>query len=131
MALNYKKGTQTVSAISADNTGASIDLTGYSKVGISTVFATCTGQASNVGTLKLQTSNDNSNWHNLRTIASEDDHSDLSTDTFWDYIPDHFQTYSQGVLELAGFGRYIRFVFAASNYTGGTVSYSVHYIAKE
>jgi hypothetical protein len=126
MALNYKSGSETQSAITANTNGATIDLIGYKEIAISVIFGTCTGQASNVGTLKIQTSNDNSNWHALTpTLASEDDHTDLSGTTSFQYLPDNSTT------DEHGFGRYVRFVFAASNYTGGSVTYTVKWLAKE
>ena len=126
MALNYKSGTETQSAITADTNGATIDLIGYKEIAISVLFGTCTGQASNVGTLKIQTSNDNSNWHALTpTLASEDDNSAFSGDTYFFYLPDN------SVTNEHGFGRYVRFVFAATNYTGGSVTYTVKWLAKE
>jgi hypothetical protein len=136
MALNYKAGTETQSAITADTNGATIDLIGYSGLAVSTIFGTCTGQAANGDTattqgLWVETSNDNSNWHKILQIAYETDHSAHDSDTHFDYIPDHTAAIASPALHNVGFGRYIRFIFAAANYTGGSVTYTVKWVAKE
>ena len=124
MAKNYSSGTITKSAITADTDDVGINVRGYSKIAIHTVFATCTGQASNVGTLNLETSNDKSDWISLLVIKAEDDNSGFDSDSYFDYLPDGTVSGS------SGFGKYIRFTFSASNYTGGSVSYTVIYELK-
>lgn len=122
MALNYKSGDQTQSAISSSSSGSAIDLRGYSKLATHTVFATCTG-TSNTASLVVQTSNDAVNWTTIITIWNHADVEDASTDKYFDYIPD-----GAGGL-LSGFGRYIRFRFiAAATYAA---TYTIFYEAKE
>jgi len=135
MAINYKSGTETQSAITTDTNGNAIDLVGYSKLTVQTIFATCTGQAGNGDTaatqgLWIETSNDNSNWEKLLAIKYETNNSLYSGDTYLDIIPDHTAAISAPNQTAVGFGRYIRFIFAAANYTGGSVSYTVKWIAR-
>jgi hypothetical protein len=122
MALNYKSGTETQAALTATTNGNTIDLIGYKELALSTKLATCTG-TSNTATLVLQTSNDNSVWHDHFTLASETDAVDFDSDSYFQYLPDNSQS------NEFGFGRYIRFRLAAS----GTfsVSYTIKWLAKE
>ncbi len=136
MALNYKSGSQTQSAITADVNGTAIDLRGYSKLFVHTVFATCTGQAANGDSnltqgLWIETSNDNSNWEKIVSIAYETDHSAHSGDTHHDYIPNNSAAVAALAIHAVGFGRYVRFTFAALDYDGGSVSYAIYWHATE
>lgn len=122
MALNNATGSETQSALTATTNGTAVELRGYSKLAIQTVFATCTGTA-NTATLTLQTSNNNSDWSDLVEIAAETDAVDFDSDTYTTYLPD------QTVAGDSGFCRYIRLRLAGS----GTfsVSYTWYYIARE
>ena len=136
MALNYKTGTETQSAITADTNGSAIDLAGYSRLIVHTIFGGCTGQAANgddgsTQGLWIETSNDNSNWEKILRIAYETDHGNHDADTHLDIIPDYATTIASPPLTNVGFGRYVRFTFAAANYTGGNVTYTIKWIAKE
>jgi hypothetical protein len=121
MSVSYLPGREAQSAITATTTGDAIDVRGYKELAISTKFGTCTG-STNTGSLKIQTSNDNSTWHDLLTIWSHADVSDASTDSYFDYLPDN------ATAGQVGFGRYIRFVFTG----GGTfaATYTIYWEAK-
>jgi len=121
MALNYKSGRESQSAIAASTSGNAIDLRGYDKIGISTIFGTCTG-TTNTGSLVVQTSNDNVNWHTILTIWSHADVQDASTDTYFDYIP------NSDAANQIGFGRYIRFRFIGTGTFAAT--YTIYWEAK-
>lgn len=136
MALNYKSSSETQSAITADTNGATIDLIGYKELFVHTIFGTCTGQAANGDSnltqgLWIETSNDNSNWEKIVSIAYETDHSAHSGDTHHDYIPNNSAAVAALPIHAVGFGRYIRFTFAALDYDGGSVTYTVKWLAKE
>lgn len=136
MALNYLPGGETKSAITADTNGDAIDLRGYSQLAIHTIFGTCTGQAANASDntahgLWLETSNDKSTWTKILAIAYETDHSDHSADIHYDYIPDHTAAIGSPPATSVGFGRFVRFTFAAANYTASSVTYTIKWEAKE
>ena len=122
MALNYKTGTETQTAVDATTNSSTIDLAGYSKLDIATKFGTCTG-TTNTASLNVQTSNDNSTWFTVLTVWSHADMEDASTDTYHDYIPD------SDAANQIGFGRYIRFNLTATGTFAAT--YTIHWIAKE
>lgn len=127
MALSTKHETITKSALTSASTltTAKIEVRGYSKLAIHTVFATCTGTSNTDVNFKLQTSNDGVDWVDIITIADEGSNNavDLDSDSYFDYLPDATAT------ALAGFGRYVRLKLLAS----GTfsVSYSVYLEATE
>lgn len=123
MALNYKPGDETQSALTTATAGSSIELLGYSKLAIQLKFATCTGTTNTAAGVKVQTSNDGDNWADLKTLATETDAQDLSGDNYFDYLPDN------GTADEFGFGKYIRFYcFGSGTFS---ISYTVTYIAKE
>jgi hypothetical protein len=122
MALNFKSGQETQSALTEATSGTAIDLAGYSKLGVSLIFGTCTG-TTNTSTVILQTSNDNSNWHTMSpNLASETDCENYDSDTYFEYWPGDDT-------DQKGFGRYVRFRLTGT----GTfsVSYTVKWLAKE
>jgi len=125
MALNFYAKTITKSAIAATAATESIDLAGFSKVAIHTIFATCSGTTNTQVDFKVQTSNDDSDWVDLVTIVDEagNDVVDLSGDSYMNFIPE------QTVAGDSGIGRYIRFYLTAS----GTfsASYSVKVLARQ
>ena len=121
MARSYKSGRETQSAIIATTNSVSVDLRGYSELAVSTIFGTCSG-TTNTGSLVIQTSNDNVNWHTIVTIWSHADVVDASTDTYFDFLPDATAT------ALAGFGRYIRFRFIGTGTYAAT--YTIYWEAR-
>lgn len=121
--LNFKSGSETQSAITETTNGNTIDLAGYSGIGIQVSFATCTGAAADSATLVIQTSMDNSNWVDLITLVAYDSGAGHSGDNHFHYIPDG-ATANEG-----GFLRYIRYRCVADG--SPSLSYTIKWIAKE
>lgn len=122
MALNFRTGTESQTAITATTNSTAVDLSGYSKLDIATKFGTCTG-STNTASLNVQTSNDNSTWFTILTIWSHADMSDASTDTYHDHIP------NSDAANQIGFGKFIRFNLTATGTFAAT--YVINWIAKE
>jgi hypothetical protein len=129
MSVSFLNGRESQSAITATTTGSPIDVSGYKDLIISTKFGTCTG-STNTGSLKIQTSNDNSTWHDLIIIWSHADVSDASTDSYLDIIPNHTAAITEATPATAiGFGRYIRFIFTGTGTYAAT--YTIEWLAKD
>jgi hypothetical protein len=124
MALNFKSGTDSQSAISASTNGDSVEVAGYSQVAIHLIFGTCTGATGgDTAAITIETSNDDKNYSTLGTIQVAAQGSTLSATKVYDYYPDN------ATANQIGFGRYIRFVCTVA----GTVSitYKINWLAKE
>jgi len=124
MALNYIWGQQIESNVTADNNGDSIDLVGYSKLAVHVVWGTTAG-TSNTAVFKVETSNDGQNWATYVTLFSQADLVTWSGTNTFAHLPDN------ATANEFGFGRYIRFVLAASSWTTSSANYTVKWLAKE
>ena len=124
MPLNYKKGTDSQSAITATTTApTAIDASGFSQVAAHAIFGTCTGTASETCAISIQTSNDNQTWATLGTIVSATQGSSLSGTNTFDYFPDN------ATANAFGFGTFIRFV--ATLTSGASITYNIKWHLKE
>jgi len=123
---NFKEGTVTFSAVThAGESSTAVDVRGYNSIAIQLKFATCAG-STNSATVKMQTSNDNSNWADCTpTLASEANASSFSGGNYFIYLPDN------ATANEFGFGKYIRFTIAGSEGDPAmSVSCTITYLLK-